>query len=46
MRIDLEKLEKNYIRIHYINRKSKVFIIYKLIALELRVLINCNRLLS
>jgi len=46
MRINLEKLEKSYIRIYYIDKRSKVFVAYKLIAFRLHVLINCNRLLS
>jgi hypothetical protein len=46
MRINLEKLEKSYIRVHYIDRKSKVFVTHKLIALRLRILIDRNRLLS
>jgi hypothetical protein len=46
MRINLEKLKKNYIRVHYIDKKSKISIIHKLIALRLRVLINYNRFLS
>jgi len=46
MRISLEKLEKSYIRVHYIDQKSKVFVIYKLIVLRLCVLINCNYFLS
>jgi len=46
MRINLEKLEKNYICVHYIDKKLKVFVIYKLIVLRLRILINCNYFLS
>jgi len=46
MRINLEKLEKNYTRIHYIDKRSKVFVVHKLIALKLRVLVNYNRFLS
>jgi hypothetical protein len=44
--INLEKLEKNYIHVYYIDKRSKVSIVYKLIALKLRILINCNCLLS
>jgi len=46
MRINLEKLEKSYIRVHYIDRKLEVSIVHKLIALKLRVLIDHNCLLS
>jgi len=42
VRINLEELKKNYIYVYYIDRKSKVFVAYKLIALRLHVLINCN----
>jgi len=45
MRINLEKLKKNYIRIHYTTKKSKIFVAHKLIALKLRVLIDRNCLL-
>jgi len=45
MCINLEKLEKIYIYIYYIDRRSKVFVAHKLIVLRLYVLINCNCLL-
>jgi len=46
MYINLEKLEKSYIRVYYTNKKSKVSIAHKLIVLKLRILINRNCLLS
>ncbi len=46
MRINLKELEKSYTRVYYTNKKLEVFVIYKLVMLELRVLINCNCLLS
>jgi len=46
MRINLEKLKKNYIDVHYISKRLEVSIIHKLIALKLRILIDRNRLLS
>jgi len=46
MHINLEKLRKNYTRIYYINKVSKVLVAHKLIVLELRILINRKCLLS
>jgi len=46
MRINLKKLKKNYTRVYYTNKKLEVFVVYKLIVLKLRILINCNCLLS
>jgi len=46
MRISLEKLEKNYTRVYYTSKRSKIFVAHKLIALKLRVLIDRNCFLS
>jgi len=40
MRINLEELEKSYIRVHYTSKRSKVLVVHELIALRPRVLIK------